>query len=84
MVEPNNITEKDVIECIKLCCDVIEDSKISSESNLVYDLHYDSLKFFELLDLFERKYNILIDEREFCKLATVCEVVLYLRSIINN
>lgn len=80
MVDPNSITEKDVIECIKLCCDDAENLRFSNESNLIYDLHYDSLKFFELIAILEEKFNVSIDERDFCKLATVCEVVSYLKN----
>ena len=57
----------------------VDEDKITLESNFKEDLDADSLDLFELVMALEDEYNIEIPAEELTELATVGDVIEYLK-----
>lgn len=59
------------------------DTKITEETNFKDDLGADSLDLFELVMALEEEYNIEIDSNDLESMATVGDVIEYMKSRIT-
>ena len=62
----------------------VEESKITSESSFVEDLSADSLDQVELMMAIEAAFDCDIPDEEASKLATIADVVNYVKQKIPN
>jgi len=58
----------------------ISPSLIQINTDLVNDLHINSLDLVELICIFENEFNIVIPEREIRKFKTISDLVDYMES----
>ena len=75
--EKSNVRRNEKNDCAaKLNC---EESEITADTSFKDDLGADSLDLFELVMALEDEYNIEIPAEELTELATVGDVIEYLR-----
>lgn len=76
---PNNSEE----EIKKLVAEIIEVpiEKIEPETDLFTDLGVDSLKAIEIVAAFEKKYRIIIPEKDIPKIRNLRQIVEYTKNL---
>ena len=82
----NNQKEKAMLEKVKEIIAEqlnISESEISAESNFKDDLGADSLDLFELVMSLEEEYGIEIPSEDLEKIATVSDVIEYLKNCLG-
>ena len=62
----------------------VDESKITSESSFVEDLSADSLDQVELMMAIEAAFDCDIPDEEASKLATIADVVNYVKQKVSN
>ena len=74
--EKSNVRRNEKNDCAAVNC---EESEITADTSFKDDLGADSLDLFELVMALEDEYNIEIPAEELTELATVGDVIEYLR-----
>jgi acyl carrier protein len=62
----------------------LEESEITADANIIKDLGIDSLDFAELIMEFEQAFDIKINDADATGLATIGEVIDFIKNKVNS
>jgi acyl carrier protein len=70
-------------EIKKMISEIIEipEDKLAEDAELFRDLGADSLKAIEIVAAFEKKYHVIIPERDIPKIKTIKQILSYAKNI---